>query len=193
MLHTCACNTQGRAGQGRAGQGRAGQGRAGQGRAGQGRAGQGRAGRSPTHLCEVHWEAVGIPHLKCILAVYILLALSLGSSCSLLEAGYALVQCPVEAHLLLTAAGSMGMLKSRQGRVGQGRAGRGRAGQGRAGQGRAECCIIQHKYVCWGSDLCAGLLQGVQHVHGYNRARSGRPGQGRASLYFDTDLITLIT
>ncbi len=59
------------------------------------------------HLCKVNREAIRVPHLKGILAIYILLALGLGGSSGLLEARYALVQGPVEAHLFLTACGAM--------------------------------------------------------------------------------------
>ena len=94
---------------------------------GQGRAGQGRTGVSQgchAHLCEIHWEATGVPQLKHNLAVYVLPALGLGSSCSLIEAGNALVQGSAEAHLLLTAQAAWACLQNRSV---EGRAGRGRA------------------------------------------------------------------
>ena len=64
-------------------------------------------GQTGANLCEVNREAMCVPHGKCVLTIYVLLALGLGGFCSFLEAGNTLVQRPVEAHLFFTANSCM--------------------------------------------------------------------------------------
>lgn len=55
------------------------------------------------YLREVYRETVRVPHLKGILAINVLPIVGLGSGCSLLQTGNALIQCLAKAYFFLTA------------------------------------------------------------------------------------------
>ena len=63
------------------------------------------SGKSTYHS-QVQREAIGVPHLKRVCTRDLLAAGLCGGGCSLLQAGNALVQGPVEAVLLLPARGT---------------------------------------------------------------------------------------